>query len=582
MRNAEIAAHFDELGDLYELDGAVVYRVVAYRNAAKAIREAPMSVEELARQGKATSLSGVGKTIAEKIDALLETGQIPSAVKLKAKYPPGLVEITRIPGLGPKKARKLFDTLGVDSLDALKAAVEQERVRDVPGFGIKTEETIPHAIAAGETAPSPRILHSQAARIADSLVSVLRDHPACEQIEVAGSLRRWADTCKDIDIVATAADARALVDAFARLPLLGEVHRAGEAGARAVTHNGIAVDFRIVAPENWGNLLQHLTGSGKHNEAMRTEAVKRGFHISEYGVLDDSTETTHSCATEEEVYELVGMQFIPPELRENRGELEAARKKKLPKLVEPEDVRGELHCHTVASDGRQTIEQMADAARERGYGFIAITDPSATHAPARAPGFGDDGQPDALKATIERIAELNASGDHKPVTILAGSEINIGLDGSLDYDQELVEQLDWVMASVHTSFRVGEKEMTKRMIAAMENPLVDCIGHPTGRLIQRREPYAIDMEKVIEAAARTGTFLEINGNPDRRDLNEMWARHAAEAGVKICLTSDGHGTETLRNVRYAVATARRAWLTKAHVANTREWKALDKLRKRTP
>ncbi len=575
MRNAEIAAHFDELGDLYELDGAVVYRVVAYRNAAKAIREAPLSVEELAREGKATSLSGVGKTIAEKIDALLETGQIPSAVKLKAKFPPGLVEITRIPGLGPKKARKLFDALGVDSLDALKAAVEQEQVRDVPGFGVKTEETIAHAIASGETAPSPRVLHSQAARIAASLVSVLREHPACEQVEVAGSLRRWSDTCKDIDIVATATDARALVDAFAALPLLGEVARAGEAGAKAVTHNGIAVDFRIVAPENWGNLLQHLTGSGKHNEALRTAAVKRGFHVSEYGVIDDSTETTHSCATEEEVYALLGMQFIPPELRENRGELEAARRQALPVLVEMDDVRGELHCHTVASDGRQTIEQMAEAARERGYGYIAITDHSATH------GFGNDVQPDALRATIERIAELNASGEFAPVRLLAGSEINIGLDGSLDYEQELVEQLDWVMASVHTSFRVGEKEMTKRVIAAMENPLVDCIGHPTGRLIDRREPYAIDMEKVIEAAARTGTFLEINGNPDRRDLNEMWARHAAEAGVKICLTSDGHGTDTLRNVRYAVATARRAWLTKKQVANAREWGALDKLRKRS-
>src|SRR3954452_23557196 len=368
MRNAEIAGHVDELGGLYELDRAVVYRVGAYRNAAKAIREAPVSVAELAREGKATSLSGVGKTIAEKIDALLETGQSPSAVKLKAKYPPGLVEITRIPGLGPKNARKLFVTLGVDSLEELRAAIEQEQVRDVPGFGVKTEETIAHALASGETAPSPRILHSQAARIAASLVSVLREDPACEQIEVAGSLRRWSDTCKDIDIVANAADARALVDAFARLPLLGEVHLAGEAGARAVTHNGIAVDFRIVAPENWGNLLQHLTGSGKHNEAMRTEAVKRGFHVSEYGVIDDSTQTTHACPTEEEVYALLGMQYIPPELRENRGELEAARKGELPVLVEPGDVRGELHCHTVASDGRQTIEQMAQAAGERGYG----------------------------------------------------------------------------------------------------------------------------------------------------------------------------------------------------------------------
>jgi DNA polymerase (family 10) len=574
MRNAEIAAHFDELGDLYELDGAVVYRVIAYRNAAKAIREAPMSVEELAREGRVTQLAGVGKTIAEKIDVLLDTGQIPSAVKLKAKYPPGLVEITRIPGLGPKKARKLFDALGIDSLDALRTAVEQERLRDIPGFGRKSEETIALALETGDTAPSARILHSQAAHIAETLVSVLRDHPACEQVEVAGSLRRWADTCKDIDIVATATDAGALVDAFAKLPLLGEVNRAGEAGARGVTHNGVPVDFRIVAPENWGNLLQHLTGSGKHNEAMRTAAVKRGFHVSEYGVLDDSTQTTHSCATEEEVYALLGMQYIPPELRENRGELEAARQNRLPKLVEPSDLRGELHCHTVASDGRQTIEQMAAAARDRGYGYIAITDHSATH------GFGDDVPPDRLKETIERVAELNASGEFAPVRILAGSEINIGLDGELDYDDDLVAQLDWVMASVHTSFRIGEKAMTKRVITAMDNPLVDCIGHPTGRLIVRREPYAIDMEKVIEAAVRTGTFLEINGNPDRRDLNDIWARHAADSGVHICLTSDGHGVDTLANVRYAVATARRSWLAAEQAANTREWEQLDRLRKR--
>ena len=575
MRNAEIAAHFDELGDLYELDGAVVYRVVAYRNAAKAIREAPISVEQMARDGRVTELAGVGKTIAEKIDALLDTGQIPSAVKLKAKYPPGLVEITRIPGLGPKKARKLFDALGVDSLDALRRAIEDEKVRDIPGFGRKTEEGIALALSAGDDIVKPRMLLSQVRRIADALVAALRENPACEQVEVAGSVRRWADTCKDLDIVATAADGRALIDAFCALPILGEVQRAGEAGARAVTHNGLPVDFRIVPPESFGNLLQHLTGSGKHNEALRTEAVKRGFHVSEYGVIDDSTETTHSCATEDEVYALLGMDWIPPEMRENRGELELARKKKLPTLVEPGDVRGELHCHTVASDGRNTIEQMVEAARERGYGYIAITDHSATH------GFGNDVQPEGLEALIERVAELNESKEFAPVRILAGSEINIGLDGSLDYDQELVQRLDWVMASVHTSFRVGEKEMTKRVIAAMENPLVDCIGHPTGRLIDRREPYAIDMEKVIEAAARTGTFMEINGNPDRRDLNEMWARHAAEAGVKICLTSDGHGTETLSNVRYAVATARRAWLAKKQVANTLEWPKLDKLRKRS-
>src|SRR5436190_2148390 len=570
MHNAEIALHFEELADLYELDGAIVHRVLAYRNAAKAIRESTQSIEDMTRAGTVTQVPGIGKTLEEKLNALLDTGKIPSAEKLKAKYPPGLVEVTRLPGFGAKKARKLFDALGVQSLDDLRKAVEEERLRDVPGFGPKAEENVRAALEAG-VRPQPRLILSKTFEVADALVSAIREHPAAERVEIAGSARRWAESCKDLDIVATATDPQALADAFAALPLIGEAHHVGTAGVRSVTHNGLPMDFRIVPPENFGNLLQHFTGSGKHNEALRTAAVKRGFNVSEYGVGHDGV--THACATEEEVYELLGLQYIPPELRENRGELDAARKGELPQLIELSDIRGDLHMHTVASDGRFTIEQMAEAARERGYEYIAITDHSATH------GFGNDVQPDALRETIERIAELNASGEFAPVRILAGSEINIGLKGELDYDDELVAQLDWVMASVHTSFRVGEKEMTKRVITAMENPLVDCIGHPTGRLIQRREPYAIDMEKVIEAAARTGTFLEINGNPDRRDLNEMWARHAAEAGVHICLTSDGHGTDTLRNVRYAVATARRAWLTAKQVANTPDWSKLNKLRK---
>src|SRR5215212_3329374 len=432
MNNAEIALHFDELGDLYELDGAIVHRVVAYRNAAKAIREASGSIAEMSREGTVTRLPGIGKTIAEKIATLLETGTIPSAEKLKAKYPPGLIEVTRLPGFGPKKARKLFDELGVKSLDDLRAAVEQERLRDVAGFGVKAEENVRQALEAGvDPRKKPRLLLSKALEVADALLQAIEAHPAAERVVLAGSARRWAESCKDIDFVATANDPEALAEAFADLPLIGEVQTKAAAGVKAVTHNGLPIDLRIVPPENFGNLLQHFTGSGKHNEALRTEAVKRGFHVSEYGVIDESTEITHACATEEEVYELLGMQYIPPELRENRGELRAARERTLPELVALGDIRGELHCHTVASDGRQTIEQMAQAALERGYEYIAITDHSATH------GFGNDVQPDALRATIERVAELNESGEYAPVRLLAGSEINIGLDGSLDYDQEL-------------------------------------------------------------------------------------------------------------------------------------------------
>jgi DNA polymerase (family X) len=570
MRNAEIALHFDELADLYELDGAIVHRVLAYRNAAKAIREATASVEEMTRAGTVTQLPGIGKTIEEKLNTLFDTGVIPSAEKLKAKYPPGLVEVTRLPGFGAKKARKLFDALGVASLEDLRKAVEEERLRDVPGFGPKAEENVREALEAG-VRPQPRLILSKTFEVADALVSAIREHPAAERVEIAGSARRWAESCKDLDIVATATDPQALADAFAELPLIGEAHHVGTAGVRAVTHNGLPIDFRIVPPENFGNLLQHFTGSGKHNEALRTAAVKRGFNVSEYGVIHDGV--THACATEEEVYELLGLQFIPPELRENRGELDAARKGELPQLIELSDIRGDLHMHTVASDGRFTIEQMAEAARERGYEYIAITDHSATH------GFGNDVQPDELRRQIERVHEADAA--IPGIRILAGTEVNVMPDGTLDYDDDLLAQLDWIVASLHSSFRIGEKEQTDRMIRAMEHPLVDAIGHPTGRLIERRAPYALDIDAVAEAAVRTGTFLEINANPDRRDLNELNARRVVEAGVTVVIDSDAHWTRTLANMQYGVATARRAWLTAADVANTRPWPELDKMRKRS-
>jgi DNA polymerase (family 10) len=571
MRNAELALHFDELADLYELDGAIVHRVLAYRNAAKSIREAGASVAEMTRAGTVTQLPGIGKTIEEKLTTLLETGAIPSAERLKAKYPPGLVEITRLPGLGPKRARRLFDELGIASLDELRRAAEEQRLRTLRGFGPKAEESVLHALAAGEDGrPKSKLLLSKALQIAEALRDALREQPAAGRVEIAGSARRWTDTCKDIDLVATASDARALAAAFCSLPLLAEASSPGEAGVRAITHNGISVDLRIVAPENFGNLLQHLTGSKQHNEALRTAAVKRGFHVSEYGVTDDASATTHACATEEEVYELLGMQWIPPELRENSGELEAARARRLPRLVELADIRGELHCHTTASDGRNSIEQMAAAARERGYSYIAITDHSASH------GFGNDVQPDELRAQVEQIRALDLDG----ITVLAGSEVNIHTDGTLDYDDELLSELDWVVASMHTSFRMREEEMTARMIAAMEHPLVDAIGHPTGRLIDRRDPYPLDVERVVEAAVRTGTFLEINANPDRRDLNEWNARLAADAGAMLVIDSDAHGVNTLSNIRYGVATARRGWVRPDRVANTRAWPELDRLRKR--
>jgi DNA polymerase (family X) len=569
MRNGEIAEAFEELASLYELDGAVVYRVVAYRNAAKAIRDAGVSVEELARQGRVVELAGVGRTIAEKIDALVDTGSIPAADKLKARIPSGLVEITRIPGLGPKRARLLYDELGVASLDELRQAAEQGRLKDVPGFGKKAEENVLAALAAGaDGRPQARLLLSRALTVAEELVGALRDHPSAIRVELAGSARRMTDTVKDLDIVASSSDPVALVDAFRGLDAVDEVQASGEAGAKVITHTGLPVDLRIVPEEAFGNLLQHFTGSGKHNEALRTQAVRRGLHVSEYGIADDESGESVAYRHEHEVYERLGMQFIPPELRENRGELEAAREHRLPELIDVDDLRGDLHMHTVLSDGRNTLQEMARAARERGYEYIAITEHSASH------GFGNDVQPDELRRHIERIRSLDEPG----LTVLAGTETNVLPDGSLDYGDEVLEELDWVIASLHTSFRMSEKEQTERMLRAMEHPLVDAIGHPTGRMLGRREPYALDVDRVIEKAVETGTFLEINANPNRRDLNDVYVRAAAEAGSTIVIDSDAHDVEELReHMRYGVATARRGWLTAAHVANTRQWDELARL-----
>ena len=574
MKNAEIAQAFDELATLYELDGAVVYRVLAYRNAAKAIRDSGVSVAELSRQGRAAELPGIGKTIAEKIEALLLDGEIPAAVKLKDRIPLGLIKITRIPGIGPKRARLLHDHLGIETIDHLRAAGEAEQIRTVPGFGPKGEASILAALAAGaDGSVRERVLLSVAIEIGTELVEGLCEHPAALRVELAGSARRWGETCKDLDIVAATADPEALVDGFAALPAIDEISTSGVAGAKALTHQGLPVDLRIVAEDSFGNLLQHFTGSGKHNESLRTAAVKQGLHVSEYGILDDATGETLRCKTEQEVYERLGMAYVEPELREARGELDAARSGKLPELVRLEDIRGDLHCHTVASDGHATVLEMARAAQERGYEYLAITDHSASH------GFGNHVTPDELLRQIDRVAEANAQLDG--FTVLAGSEVNVMPDGSLDYEDRILEQLDWIVASVHTSFRISEDEMTARMVTAVEHPLVDAIGHPTGRLIGRREPYALDLDRVIEAAARTRTFLEINANPNRRDLSDVNARAAVEGGVKIVIDSDAHRIRTLPLMRYGVATARRAWLTKDDVANTRSWAELSALRGRS-
>jgi DNA polymerase (family 10) len=529
-------------------------------------------VSQLARAGRATELPGIGETLQEKILALLDTGTIPAAERLRAKFPPGMIAIMRLPGLGPKRARLMQRELGVDSPEKLREAAVHQRLRTVRGLGPKFEAGVLEALDSGAAErPAPRVLLPRAIAIGEALANALSELGGGEtHVQLAGSARRLTDTVKDLDLIATSTRPTALAKSLIRIEEIESVGSASRSGARARTHSGLAVDLRIAKPSQLGNLLQHFTGSGKHNAALRERAVRRGLHVSEYGVFEDSTGSTRTCTREEDLYELLGFPYIEPELRENRGELEA---RELPELVTLDDIRGDLHSHTIASDGHNTIGEMAHAARERGYSYLAITDHSASH------GFGDEVSPEQLARQIELVREADAGLEG--IELLAGSEVNILPDGSLDYEDELLGELDWVIASVHTAFGIGEQAMTERMIAAIEHPLVDAIGHPTGRLLERRDPYAVDLDAVFEAAARTRTLLEINANPDRRDLSEVHARAAAAAGVTIVINSDAHRVDTLQNMRWGVATARRAWLGRDDVANTRPWLELRRLGKQT-
>jgi DNA polymerase (family X) len=575
LQNSAIADALTELGDLYELDGAVVHRVLAYRNAARRVREAPVSVAALARSRRATELPGIGATIQEKIIALQETGAIPALLALRERYPAGLLEIMRLPGIGAKRARLLYDALGIDTPKALREAALAQRVRAVKGLGPKFEQAVIAALDAGPIeSGAPRVTLPAALEAAEAIAAELRAHgPADATVEIAGSIRRLTDAVKDIDLIAVTDEPLQLAKALGALQRIEAASNPSTAGARGRTHSGLSLDLRITAPAQHGNLLQHFTGSGAHNAALREAAVRRGLHVSEYGIESERDSQTLRCATEREVYAALGLAWIPPELRENRGELQAAAPGGgIPQLILEQDIRGDLHCHTTASDGHASIEEMAQGAMCRGYEYLAITDHSASH------GFGNDVSPEELRRQIERVRECDESIEG--ITLLAGSEVNILPDGSLDYEDDLLAQLDWVIASIHTSFSMGRDQMTKRMIAAIEHPLVDAIGHPTGRLIERREPYELDLEAVFAAAAANRTFLEINANPDRRDLPDTHARAATQAGVMLVIDSDAHRVRTLANMRWGVATARRAWLTKDHVANTLAWPRLKALRKR--
>jgi DNA polymerase (family X) len=565
--NSEIADQIDLLGDLLELEGKETFRVVAYRRAATRVRETSGSVAQLALDGRAKELQGIGKTIEEKIVQIVERGEIEALTKKKAGVPPEVVLFMKLPGLGPKTAARIWHELGIETLDELKAAAEAERLRTLAGLGPKSEEKILAALAYQAESPEPgRYLLGRGLPAVQAVVAALRELPAAIDVSEAGSVRRRKETFRDLDIIASATDPAELTEHFASLKWVVDVAAQGDTKATVVSRDGLRFDLRVVPPESFGNLLQHFTGAKDHNVAMREDAVRRGLSISEYGVTNVETGDVFRSADEDDVYEFLGYQPIPPELRENAGELDAARKGELPQLVELGNVRGDLHTHSHwSADGKSTLEEMLEGAAARSYEYYAVTDHSHYLRGER------------LQQQLEEIEGLRRR--FPQLTILAGVEANIRSSGEVDVADEDLALLDWVVASVH---QAPDSRPTERVLEAMQNPYVDCIGHLTGRRIGKRPPRDVDVGRVIEGALETGTLLEINGQPDRLDLRDVHARAAKDAGLKLLVSSDAHEVRSQAYVELAVAQARRGWLTKADVANTRTWKQLDKLRKKRP
>jgi DNA polymerase (family 10) len=564
-RNADVAEQLELLSDLLEIEGQPAFRVLAYRRAATRIRELGTPVAQLALDGKAKELQGIGATIQDKIVQIVNTGEIEALTKRRETIPPEVVEFLNIPGLGPKTVRRIWQELGVTTLAELKDAARSQRLRTLPGLGAKLEENVLKSVGRKKKATGPqRTLLGRALPTLLAVVDVLREHPAAERVSEAGSARRRRETVRDLDIIATASDPAALTEYFAGLTWVSEVVAKGPTKATVVSHEGFRFDLRVVPPECYGNLLQHFTGSKAHNVALREDAVRRGLSVSEYGVTEVESGEVFTTQDEEELYERLGYQFIPPELRENAGELEAARKRELPELVQASQLRGDLHTHTHwSADGKNTLTEMVEAAKARGYVYYGITDHS--H-------YLREGRLEAQAKEIEQVAKRVA-----PLRLLKGVEVNIKADGTLDLPDEVLAERDWVVASIHTAF---ERDPTERILETMENPHVHCIGHLTGRKLNRREPMEIDIERVVAKAVETRTFLEINSQPDRLDLRDVHARVVGEAGAYVVVSSDAHQVKALDYVEFGIAQARRAWLTVEQVANTRTWAQLKKLLKK--
>jgi DNA polymerase (family 10) len=558
MENPAIAALFDEMADLLELDGAVVFRVRAYRNAARTVRDLGAPLREMAERHpeQLTELPGIGKDLAGRIQELVATGDFAAHRELLAKFPPSLLELLRLPNLGPKRVKQLHDELHITSLTELKEAIAQGRLAEVRGFGARSAAKLREELDKATT--ERRFLLADAEQWADGAVAYLRRSRHVRALDVAGSLRRRRETIGDLDLLAVTEDAADTIQRFVAYPEVETVLAQGETKASVRLRGGPQVDLRVVAPAEYGAALLYFTGSKAHNIELRKIAQAQGLKLSEYGLFRG--EARVAGATEQEVYATLGLDWIPPELREARGEIAHARNHALPVLVTRDDIRGELHAHTDATDGKASLEEMVAAARQLGYRYLAVTDHSKRVTMARGLDAG------RLRQQWQRIAELNAG--HRDFTILRSVELDILDDGSLDLPDDVLADADYVVASLHYGASKREQDNTARLVAAARHRHVDAIGHPTGRLLGRREAYPLDADELARACADTGCLLELNGSPERMDLPDALAQSAAERGVRFVCSTDAHAVSHLGFMRYAVDIARRAGLTKAQVVNT--------------
>ena len=561
MKNRDIVNMFNQVADMLAIRGDSIHRILAYRRAAESITNLGRDINQIYQEDNLTDIPGIGKTLADKIEELLTTGHLEFYERLSQDIPPSLLELLRVEGLGPKRVKQIYETLNVTNLEELTLAANEGKLRELPRMGKKSEERLLRAIEALERHGDDRSSLGDAWPVAQEILAALRDVPGVTKTAVAGSLRRMKETIGDVDLLVAADDPRPVMEHFCTLDNIESVPARGQTKSRIVLLNGLGVDLRVLPAERWGTLLSYFTGSKEHNVRLRELALKQGLSLNEHAFTPDNGDPEILCATEEKVYSTLNLPYIPPTLRENRGEIEAAMAGNLPQLVQLEDIVMDLHVHTTWSDGRMTILEMAQAAQARGLHAIAITDHS------RSLGIGNGLSIERLLAQANEVREVDEAMG-QDFRVLHGTEMEIKADGTLDFPDEILAQLDFVIASLHTSLSQPREQVTDRMLNAIWNPHVHMIAHPTGRLFPDRSGADLDLDMVLESAAATGTILEINANPLRLDLRDNHVRRALELGVKIGINTDAHHRDQFKLLHYGVATAQRGWATAANIVNT--------------